>query len=71
MHLYSAMGSAIGIQRRWWRQLRLSEQVGFEFAFESLKNVTGSNVSRQRVPCLWCRDRECSSSEFSSHSWNS
>jgi len=52
-HLYSAMGSAIGIQRRWWRQLRLCEQVGFEFAFESLKSLTGSNVSRQRVPCLW------------------
>ena len=32
------------------RQLRLCEQVGFEFAFESLKSMTGSNASRQRAP---------------------
>jgi len=41
----------IGIQRRWWRQLRLGEQVGFEIAFEYLQNMTGSNVSRKRSLC--------------------
>jgi len=40
-------------------------------AFESLQGMTRSNVSGQRVPSLWCCDRECSSSEFSSHSWHS